>query len=172
MYDNNINGLVGTVELDWLYNKAKEMQTILEVGAWRGRVTAALCEACPGIVTSVDHFLGSVGDGLVPDEKEKQEDQVYKDFLENTKQFKNLIVNRNDSIVAAFQYPDLSFDMVWLDAQHTYESTIADIRAWLPKAKNLICGHDYSEVWPGTIKAVDEMFSNIELFNTIWIKRL
>lgn len=54
-----------------------------------------------------------------------------------------------------------SLDMVYIDANHSYETTKEDIEIWLPKIRvgGIICGHDYgSPDWPGVKKAVDEAF--------------
>ena len=46
---------------------------------------------------------------------------------------------------AAAQIPDCSLDFVFIDADHSYAGTAADIAAWLPKLKDggLLGGHDY-----------------------------
>lgn len=53
------------------------------------------------------------------------------------------------------------FDLVFIDAEHSYEATSADIRAWAPlvRAGGWISGHDYGSEWfPkfGVKRAVDE----------------
>lgn len=60
---------------------------------------------------------------------------------------------------AATLFPDESFDVVYIDADHTYEAVAADIRAWHPKVKTggWICGHDYGWPWLGVIRAVGEL---------------
>lgn len=54
--------------------------------------------------------------------------------------------HQNYSIPVAKSYDNESFDFVFIDAEHTYESCKADIEAWYPKVKStgLLCGHDYS----------------------------
>lgn len=52
-------------------------------------------------------------------------------------------------------------DVVYIDADHSYESVRDDIRAWYPKVAvgGALCGHDYhtdGKVWPGVRRAVDE----------------
>ena len=38
---------------------------------------------------------------------------------------------------------------------------VADIEAWLPKARKLLCGHDYGHPdHPGVAKAVEEIFGS------------
>ncbi len=71
-------------------------------------------------------------------------------------------VIRKDSVEAARDVPDGSLDFVFIDADHSYEGCIADLRAWIPKVseKGIVCGHDYSvpgyPLW-GVRRALDEL---------------
>lgn len=57
-------------------------------------------------------------------------------------------------------FADRSVDMVYIDADHRYESVKKNIAEWMPKVKigGWIAGHDYFTDTPGVIQAVDEMF--------------
>jgi hypothetical protein len=66
-----------------------------------------------------------------------------------------------DSLKAAAEAPDATFDFVFIDADHSYEGCKADIAAWAPKVKpfGLLAGHDYRNPHPpvaGVTRAVDE----------------
>jgi len=52
---------------------------------------------------------------------------------------------RKPSVEAARDFPDGVLAFVFLDAGHTFQETLADIRAWRPKvmAGGLLCGHDW-----------------------------
>jgi len=64
---------------------------------------------------------------------------------------------------AARCFPDESLDFIYIDADHTYEAVVNDIKVWYPKLKvgGLFGGHDY---WKsryfgrnfGVIQAVNE----------------
>ena len=164
-YANHIEGWMEPDELAWLYETASRMRTVCEVGSFKGRSTHALCAAGPERVVAVDHFRP---EHLMP----MQGDEVFEEFQRNTRGFSNLVVNRKWSTEAADDYPDASFDMVFLDAGHDYTDILADIRAWRPKARLLLCGHDYREEYPGVIRAVDEELGPVEVCNTIWAKSL
>jgi len=61
--------------------------------------------------------------------------------------------------------------MVFIDAGHTHDEVVADIRAWKNKAKVLLCGHDYSDVWKDVKRAVDEEIGELDgVADTIWYK--
>jgi len=162
---NDIDGWMNDQELQWLYNHARHMDSVAEIGSFKGRSAHALASACPGIVTCVDHFDP---EHLRP----VHEDHVYRTFMENMAQFPNVRVVRKWSVEAAQEFPDGAFDMVFIDGHHTYESVVADIQAWRLKARRLLCGHDYCADWPGVIKAVDELVGPVELCNRIWALRL
>ena len=60
------------------------------------------------------------------------------------------------SVRAARLFADDSLDMVFLDADHGYEATKADI-AWAQKVgAAIISGHDYGDHCPGVGRAVEE----------------
>lgn len=44
----------------------------------------------------------------------------------------------------AKDFTDKSFDLVYIDADHSYQNVSNDITAWLPKVKpnGVLCGHD------------------------------
>lgn len=166
-YDNDIQGWTKAIELTWLYWVAKEMDNIVEVGSWEGKSTDALLSGCEGTVWAVDHFRGSKAerDGK---HKEALKKDISKIFLENVGHHKNLKLLKMDSLRAVKRFKDKSIDMVFIDGGHEYKEVKADIEAWLPKTRKLICGHDYYR--KGVKCAVDEIFDNVSVFDLIWIK--
>ena len=166
--DNKIEGWMTFPELQFLYNTAKKMDTICEVGSWKGRSTHALCTGCKkGQVTAVDHFEGS------KEELDATHGQkgVYEDFMKNMSGFTNLTVNKKENSLASKEYKDKSFDMVFVDAGHSYNEVKEDIKNWKSKAKIMLCGHDYSDTWPGVMYAVDEMLGGPDgVEGSIWYK--
>ena len=169
MYLNRISGWMSKDELDFLYNLAKKMESIVEVGSWKGRSTHALLSGCQGKVYAIDHFRGSASENQQV--REASAKDIYAEFRGNVGGFDNLEVLKISSVEATEQFENKSVDMVFIDADHSYEMVKADIEAWLPKAKKMICGHDY---WFGGVnKAVKELFgSNIKTFSGIWIKEI
>lgn len=167
-----IDGWMTSAELAWLYEQAQKHQTIAEVGSWKGRSTHALLTGnTKGTVTAIDTWKGS------SDPKDKTHGRdTFADFMKNVGHFKNLTTNRNRGVDAANEYADKSFDMVFIDAGHTYEEVKEDIKAWLPKVKSggILCGHDYhKQKWPGVVKAVDEAFGAPDgVADTIWFKNI
>ena len=112
---------------------AQEMESIVEVGCWKGRSTHALLSGCSGTVYAVDHFLGNPHEPILYDEA-KTED-IHKIFIKNVGGLKNLKVLKLDSADAVLQFEDNSIDMVFIDVGISREEIRTEINRWLPKAK-------------------------------------
>ena len=140
-------------ELEWLYEAAKRMNSIVEIGSWQGRSTYVLLSGCRGPVVAVDKWdvelMKPHGDAQA----------ARKAFFVNMKDFTNLTVMEMDSLQAAIAFRDDSVEMVFVDGNHLYKPFMDDLMAWLPKTKKLICGHDYLKTdFPGVQQALDEYF--------------
>lgn len=64
---------------------------------------------------------------------------------DNLKDFQNISIISKSSIEAAQDFKDNFFDLVYIDAEHSYEAVKQDIEAWTPKAKDygIVAGHDW-----------------------------
>ena len=157
--------------------------TIGELGCYKGR---SLCSVADIIkrknlkVHVVDIFTGTDNEVKEPDYKAIFEYNIdrfgIKDQVEIHQGYTNDVV---ETI-----YPD-TFDLLFIDADHSYEAVKNDIEKWMPKIKEngTIAGHDYGNA-PGVGKAVNEKFSNIRLndehfgidsgiaIGSVWSKRL
>jgi predicted O-methyltransferase YrrM len=125
-------------DLRWLAEKASTHKKIVEVGCWKGRSTTVLADNTDGIVFAVDTWLGS-------EEHNPPVQGLYETFCENMKSYiagLKVIPVRMSSIDAARILSGNTFDMVFIDAAHDYENVKADIIAWKPLCKGLLCGHD------------------------------
>jgi len=59
--------------------------------------------------------------------------------------------------------------MVFIDADHSYEGVKEDIEWAVNRGIPIISGHDYSDDFPGVIKAVNETFpGNFQVTGTLW----
>lgn len=144
-------GWMSPAELLWLGEQAAQMGSVVEIGCLHGRSSFALATACPGKVYCIDpwsddgwrSWSGSVGDRL-----------------------SNAVGIREPSPAAGMHVPD-PVDMVFIDGAHDYESVVADITYWKPRARVLLCGHDYHTHeavpdpadlgFPDVRRAVDEL---------------
>lgn len=144
----HICGWTHPVELEALIELAAPMRSVVEIGCFHGRSAFALLTACKGPVYCVDPWNG--------------EHDNFSSFMENCGHFENLrVVRAYSSAELADRIGDV--DMVFIDGAHAFEAVLADVAAWLPHTRRLMCGHDFQEKgrWlPGVQKAVDLVFGD------------
>ena len=149
-----------------------------EIGIWRGTFTLNLLRGLPNIkqyhcVDLWKHYEDHV-ETLNPKGKmaKSDMDQVYREFTQKAKHFKDkIVIYRMTSVEAAKIIKDDSLDFLFIDANHAYEYAKEDIEIWTPKVKigGIISGHDYGNKRFGVTQAVHESFDNFELgSNHVW----
>ena len=127
-----------------------EVRSVIEVGAFIGK-SGAFFAGLGCKVTSVEPFARS--EPYIDATLRKRNEDQRQAFFENTAGW-DIDLLEMTSLEAAEQ--DIEADLVYLDGSHEYEDVRADIEAWYPKAKKILCGDDYSPWWPGVRQAVDE----------------
>lgn len=156
-------GWMSEPELEWLGAEAAASASVAEIGSLHGRSAFMLLTRCDGPVYCVDPW-------------DDEGDHCYPSFMRGCGHFANLVAVRGYSPAAADLVPDV--DMVFIDGNHDYEQVRADLAAWLPKTRRLICGHDYQNAdggFPGVAEAVHEMFGlafDVAPDTAIWFVRL
>lgn len=67
--------------------------------------------------------------------------------------------------------PDVKPDLVYIDAEHTYEGCARDVNTALLAGAALVGGHDYERRWPGVVRAVNERFGRpgLTFSDTSWL---
>jgi hypothetical protein len=157
------------------FNNAK----FAEIGCWKGRSTAYLGVEIINQNKNIELYCIDSWKYKETTEQpagnQSEFDKVYEQFCNNIKPIKNIVnICRMDSVSASCQYPDNYFDFIFIDAGHTYVDVLQDLKAWYPKCKNVIAGHDYfTRVHPGVKQAVDEFFDYDIWCNpklNIWVK--
>jgi hypothetical protein len=149
-----ILGWMSVPELEWLYQVAQRMDSIVELGCHRGRSTYVLLSGCPGKVYAVDcHWCGT----MYPFYGEAQHTRP--EFDQAVGHFSNLVsLEMNFDEAAASDLIPPVVDMPFLDGDHVKESVLLDLQLWVPRAKKMVCGHDLSPETPGVKQALDEYF--------------
>jgi len=123
-----------------------------EIGSWKGRSFSSvfhILKLCGyKNIYTIDTWNGDKDSGY---EFSQYHEVVAKDiFDEFTTNLKNLGFDgqytpiKLPSTEASKQFDDEFFDIVFIDADHSYDAVVEDIRAWLPKVKKdgILCGHD------------------------------
>ena len=146
-----------------------DCQIICEVGVQEGRNFFLMIEHNPKLAVAIDPWKD---DGVVSRNASLYEqenlDNQYESIVALSKEKKFVKVLRKYSFEAVNDFADNYFDMVYIDADHTYEAVLKDIKDWYPKVKRgrFLVGDDYINVKKlksglrfGVIKAVNE-FAN------------
>jgi hypothetical protein len=142
-------GWMAPAELNWLMDKASQMDSVVEIGSLHGRSAYAMLTACPGLVYAIDPW-------------DDEGEHGWRSFMGSCGHFPNLRAIRGFSpaVIETHNLPDV--DMVFIDGDHKEASVRADIEGWLPKTRKLICGHDYVHGggFPDVAVVVDEIFGD------------
>jgi hypothetical protein len=168
-YTNKIQGWMSDQDLYWLYNTAKSMSNIVEIGSWVGKSTHVLLSGCRGMVTAIDHFKGCGGKSENSLIEKMVEKDIYKEFIRNVGMFKNLRVLKKDWRDAFLFLGDEKFDMIFIDNVHgdnMGRDLKEEIKIWKPRINKLICGHENHN--PDIRKAVEELFGEVKSVDNIW----
>jgi hypothetical protein len=139
--------------------------TVLEVGSWAGNSALAFIQAGAKHVHCVDHWEGNQSD-----EGTRKYDRSRGSPLEVFRRNiagKPITYTVGASPEVAEKFEDQSFDIVYIDAEHTEEAVAVDILAWAPKAKLWIAGHDY-QAFPGVKLAVDAACKTAQSDGNVW----
>lgn len=152
-----------------LIEKVPENGIMIELGVWKGR---SLCSIADIIkrknikVYAIDTFNGTENEGDAHKEaKEVDLQQIFKDNLE--KFGISPIIYSMTTNEASKQIPiTTKFDLIFIDADHSFEAITQDLNNWIPKCKGIIAGHDYER---DTIsKVVNSTFSSIKSKGLVW----
>ena len=168
----DVDGWLMESEAAYLARLAGRSNLIAEVGSWLGRSTCALGANTQGVVFAVDTWQGSEEHvGMLA---EKPEGWLFSEFRHNTSGLPIMPIPL-PSLDAAFLLTKtrILFDLIFVDANHSYESVKADILAWVPllSVGGVICGHDFDPTyWKGIVRAVEECVPRFRIVpeTTIW----
>lgn len=160
----------------------EEFRTFAEVGVWKGHSVTFLANLLrnrPDVtIHAIDLFENTYtyrdSPELVPQLELIR--QIYEANLRASDTRALISDITAMSHEAASLFPDQHFDMVFLDADHSYEQVRRDIDAWQPKVKRcgILAGHDFDASWPGVQRAVHESFAGQFKLHSkyVWYVRL
>ena len=165
-----------------IINKLK-LEVIMEIGVWKGHTARFILRGCPNIkeywVTDPWTKLPKSYMGKMTNVSQEDWNKMYLRLCQDLYYFKALKVLRLHSIDAAKIFKKPHFDLVFIDAQHTYEAVKNDINIWknLVKKGKYLSGHDYGmRKHPGVKTAVDEIFGKenitVERNSAVWMVRI
>jgi predicted O-methyltransferase YrrM len=159
---------------------------VIEVGCYVGLTTRSLVDINPGVIVhAIDHFEGNADDENNACYLNYGKEKVKETFCENLADvlFDRVFLHVGTSEFYARVWP-FQVDVVFLDANHSYEEVCKDIQAWSPHVRpgGFLCGHDYntklrnadlelSDQPCGVKQAVDEL-SSAEFNGGLWRRRM
>jgi hypothetical protein len=149
-----------------LVRRAEPARPIVEIGTLFGSSTRvlALFKAADTALITVDSFRWNPY-GLTRDQHARITKQI---IAEAANQY-NVELRQMDKRTFYESYTGASPGLVFLDASHSYASTREDILWAQQLDAGIICGHDYSDRFPGVIKAVDESGGVAEMVETLFV---
>lgn len=140
----------------------------VEIGTWKGR---SLCSVADIIirkkiqVIAVDTFEGTdstpeEAKTLAEEAKTTNIEAIFRNNLQLFGLTYNVTITKGNSAEAYKLFKDKTFDLLFLDADHSYESVYNDIHNWFWKLKphGIFAGHDFA--WEQVSKAVKDTFGN------------
>ncbi len=142
----------------------RQHKRIAEVGVWKGHFSIHILENCPQVekVYSIDPYRQWPKKQYVDSRNntsQKKFEHIHQRVQGTLSKFgdRSTLI-RDTSLNAVKTIKDESLDLVWIDANHSYQCVKEDMHAWLPKVKHggILSGDDYGLQFPGTIEAVNE----------------
>jgi len=141
--------------LMWLAEQASTCQKIVELGSYHGRSARAMSDNSDAHLWCIDTW-----DWQCNGSQWKVTENDYEIFLKNLIDVQDRVTVLKMTTCDAIEYlAPGTFDMVFIDASHDYESVRFDIVNYMPLLVpgGLLCGHDYLNGRPGVDKAVEEL---------------
>jgi predicted O-methyltransferase YrrM len=149
----------------------RELKIIAEVGVYEAGHAGSILECAERIIDKmylVDPWTeyGALGqidsrDVVMSAVNQKRWDKIARHVYQFGMAHPDIVrIIRLPSIDAAELFADNVFDLVYIDADHSYLPLLQDIISWLPKIKDsgIISGHDFTPRWPDVCRAVEEIF--------------
>ena len=168
-YQRTITRVPARDELPALLNARGLVGRGAEIGVKLGVYSDSLLSSWRGEeLVSIDPWLSADPDEYVDRSNVSQDefDRYYEETRERlSRHGSRSTIWRMTSVEAAAKVEDHSFDFVYIDARHDYESVKEDLEAWCAKVRpgGILAGHDYvdGDLPQGEFyvkSAVDEFF--------------
>jgi hypothetical protein len=140
---------VGDMNALYEFSRSVQPELAIEVGSWKGLSTWILSQHAR-VLYCVDTWQAAESTPHMKEEATVRD--IFTIFKQNMVQLqlwgkvKPLMMA---SLDASRIIKDEIVDMVFIDADHIYDSIKKDIHAWLPKVKpgGILCGHDCDILW-------------------------
>lgn len=168
---------------DRMVESANDTATFVEIGSWLGKSTNYMAnkikESKKNIdFITIDTFKGTPDEEIHKNIVDSFGGDIFSDFIENTilsDNHKSFGIIKDTSENASKQFSNNSIDYLMIDAGHTYEDVMNDLKRWYHKIKpgGIISGDDYRLIYfKGLTDAVNEYFYNTETqLEYCWVRQ-
>ena len=148
----------------------KEGDVGIEIGVLEGELSKRLITTNPSKLYLLDCWefqsegysgIDTKYDGCnQPNDVQKRK---YESVCEYFKEYDNVEIIKGFSLEVVNKFDDETYDCIYIDANHNYDSVKADLVAWILKVKigGWISGHDWDH--PDVKKALLEEFPNEDI---------
>jgi len=133
---------------------------VAEVGVFAGAFAKEILAICePSELHLIDTWRGMVecGDQHGRNVVRLDTNLLYDGLRRVFANTPSVTLHREASARALARFADDHFDFIYIDADHAYESVVADLWMAARKCRGAVGGHDYCSAFPGVMRAVDEM---------------
>lgn len=137
---------------------------VVEVGSWVGESARKLAKGirlfCPNTkLYCIDIWDNAYFEKIPGLRKTARSIDILQTFERTMAKYPHTTMKMS-SVEAAKKFISQSVDLVFIDAEHTYEAVKVDIATWLPKIKvgGIMCGHDFDLKYQDVARAVIEKF--------------
>tara|TARA_R100001198_G_C5179409_1_gene176746 strand:- start:317 stop:910 length:594 start_codon:yes stop_codon:yes gene_type:complete len=166
----------GLVELTIKLSQLLEFEDnkMIEIGSYMGESTH-IFGSC-GLFTEINCIEPFSGTENFNDKNNHTWEEVWEEYDINTRQFKDIVKLHEDysydeKVLSKFN--DDEYDFIYVDGNHSFESTRQDFELYIPKIKSngVLGGHDYQQGF-GVDDALEEICdpSNLILFrDSSWL---
>lgn len=149
---------------DLIVQSFQENYTWVELGSWTGKSSAyCIVELINKPIHNFNFFCIDTWKGAEEhqDYEIVKNHQVYDIFYNNLSPVeKNYTAIKGKSAKSAKLFEDNSVNFCYVDADHSYNGVLKDLKAWWPKIKPgcYFGGDDFTKGWPGVQNAVNDFF--------------
>ncbi len=157
------SGLVEFIKMSREHSQI-ELQTIVELGAYVGDSTEIFSKFFKKVI-SIDTWTDWIDEKTGKNYFKYPMVEIEKQYDERIQSLDNVVKIKADSHETSDRYEDQSLDMVYIDADHSYEAVKKDILMWYLKVKigGIISGHDFDDKkFSGCTKAIKELLGEPE----------
>lgn len=139
----------------------------VELGSWKGASAIAIARVIKrwkGTLTCIDTWMGDVNGGIAPGAPSMLTECASNIIAAKVAPTIRFIPSL--TVDAALSWPNNDIDFLYIDADHSYESVMDDLKAWWPLVKKggIIAGDDYlNPLYTGTTDAWDDFERDMKL---------